>query len=132
MDLLSSSALSERFAGSTGLIAGKPTHKVPRKRGQIYLMRKREKGKGDREKGTDLFNALSIIVLLMCEEKGTDLFNALSIIVLLMWGKGTNGKACQNKSVSFSQFPFRSAGKGKRPDPLKDDLPIPPDLRRDS
>ena len=24
------------------------------------------------------------------------------------------------------------AGKGKRPDPLKDDLPIPPDLRRDS
>ena len=73
LDLLSSSALSERFAGSTGLIAGKPTHKVPRKRGQIYLMRKREKGKGDREKGTDLFNALSII-----REKGTDLFNALS------------------------------------------------------
>jgi flagellar biosynthetic protein FlhB len=25
-----------------------------------------------------------------------------------------------------------SAGKGKRPDPLKDNLPIPPDLRRDS
>jgi flagellar biosynthetic protein FlhB len=24
------------------------------------------------------------------------------------------------------------AGKGKRPDSLKDDLPIPPDLRRDS
>jgi len=24
------------------------------------------------------------------------------------------------------------AGKGKRPDPLKGDLPIPPDLRRDS
>ncbi len=24
------------------------------------------------------------------------------------------------------------AGKGKRPDPLKDDLPIPPDLHRDS
>jgi hypothetical protein len=49
LDLLSSSALSERFAGSTGLIAGKPTHKVPRK---------------SEEKGTDLF-----------EEKGTDLFN---------------------------------------------------------
>ncbi|MNE82783.1 Flagellar biosynthetic protein FlhB [compost metagenome] len=26
---------------------------------------------------------------------------------------------------------YRS-GKGKRPEPLKDDLPIPPDLRRDS
>lgn len=24
------------------------------------------------------------------------------------------------------------AGKGKRPEPLKDELPIPPDLRRDS
>jgi flagellar biosynthetic protein FlhB len=24
------------------------------------------------------------------------------------------------------------AGKGKRPEPLKDDLPIPPDLRRDA
>jgi flagellar biosynthetic protein FlhB len=24
------------------------------------------------------------------------------------------------------------AGKGKRPEPLKDDLPIPPDLRRDT
>jgi len=26
---------------------------------------------------------------------------------------------------------YRS-GKGKRPEPLKEDLPIPPDLRRDS
>ena len=30
------------------------------------------------------------------------------------------------------QIPQYRAGKGKRPDPLKDDLPIPPDLRRDS
>ncbi|UDI94444.1 MULTISPECIES: flagellar biosynthesis protein FlhB [unclassified Pseudomonas] len=30
------------------------------------------------------------------------------------------------------QIRQHQAGKGKRPDPLKDDLPIPPDLRRDS
>ncbi|RON12504.1 flagellar biosynthesis protein FlhB [Pseudomonas frederiksbergensis] len=30
------------------------------------------------------------------------------------------------------QIRLHRAGKGKRPDPLKDDLPIPPDLRRDS
>jgi flagellar biosynthetic protein FlhB len=32
----------------------------------------------------------------------------------------------------FYQIRQYRAGKGKRPDPLKDDLPIPPDLRRDS
>jgi hypothetical protein len=36
------------------------------------------------------------------------------------------------KHAKINLSPFRSAGKGKRPDPLKDDLPIPPDLRRDS
>jgi hypothetical protein len=34
-------------------------------------------------------------------------------------------------TVFFSDYPA-CADKGKRPDPLKDDLPIPPDLRRDS